>query len=351
MPIEPQAPYISSKEASKKYGLTHDHIGLLCRQGKIQGLLWGRMWFISEPSLVSYIQKNSELKEARKEALSKQWRTAWTAAFIGFSLYACSANYAAADFISMPPRVAAAPQAAPSVSLTAIALKVGEIKNQIPTPKLPVAPVVASLEVEEQHDSMFFSHVGEGLYIVGEAVAKTFELKPAETFHVVYAKEFEPEVEVKEPLSALLTSAVVRAKVATHALPVLEVAYTVSAEAPVFTVKNILSGLEMVRENLNIKSFPLIDTTPHVKTVSAVTSVEQTEVASFEPLSMFFTAAAINASAVAATLPPPLTSYEAPKVEQTLTAENFLAGTMFANETLHRVNDNMLALYVRSFNS
>ncbi len=86
MPIEPNPPYISSKIASKKFGITNDHIGLLCRRGKITGLLWGRVWYVNEDSLDEYLKKSLELKEARKQMLSKQWKTAWTAAFLGLLL-------------------------------------------------------------------------------------------------------------------------------------------------------------------------------------------------------------------------------------------------------------------------
>lgn len=100
MPIEPQKPYISSKQAAKKFGLTSDHIGLLCRRGKVQALLWGRVWYVSEPSLNSYARKNSEVKELRKRELSKQWRAAWTAAILAL-LFCGVAPQASADYVTV----------------------------------------------------------------------------------------------------------------------------------------------------------------------------------------------------------------------------------------------------------
>jgi hypothetical protein len=90
MPIEPQPPFITAKQAAKKHGITHDHVGLLCRKGKVTGLLWGRIWYVNEKSLETYLQKNSELKELRRKALSKQWRAAWTAVFLALLLTAVS---------------------------------------------------------------------------------------------------------------------------------------------------------------------------------------------------------------------------------------------------------------------
>ncbi len=100
MPIEPQKPYISSKQAAKKFGLTSDHIGLLCRRGKVQALLWGRVWYVSEPSLNLYAKKNSEVKELRKRELSKQWRAAWTAAILAL-LFCGVAPQVSADYVTV----------------------------------------------------------------------------------------------------------------------------------------------------------------------------------------------------------------------------------------------------------
>ncbi len=269
MPLEPQAPYISTVEAAKRHHLTHDHVGLLCRKAKVQGRLLGRQWYVNEDSLVEYLKKSEEERQARKVALSKQWRTAWTAAFLGLTVFASSFNYASADLISKP-RVAQARDVAKPISLTAIVTKVGEIRNQIPVPTLPTPKEVhvEQAVVNIDKDPAFLSNLITGLLVVGEGVAKTFEQARPDTLRVVYAEDFKPE-----------------------------------------------------------ESQPI------------------------EPLSMFFTAAAVNTGAVAATLVAPDVSYEAPHIEPIVTAENLLVGTMLANETLHGINTEMFALYARGLNS
>lgn len=96
MPQQPQAPFISSTEAAKRFNLTNDHIGLLCRKGKVQGTLLGRLWFVSEPSLAAYVQKNAEAQATRRTQLSKQWSAAWMAVFFAVVLFAYSGGYAEA---------------------------------------------------------------------------------------------------------------------------------------------------------------------------------------------------------------------------------------------------------------
>ena len=55
--------YISAKKASTISGYTSDHIGLLCRQGKLTSQKVGKSLFVSEESFFAYVQKipvNSE---------------------------------------------------------------------------------------------------------------------------------------------------------------------------------------------------------------------------------------------------------------------------------------------------
>src|SRR6185503_6897537 len=172
MPVEPQAPYISSKDAAKKYGLSSDHIGLLCRRSKIAGLLWGRVWYVSEPSLEDYLKKNGELKEARKQALSRQWRTAWTAVVVGLLMCGGGTLKASADYVTPPPKLEPAP--APAVVMLASAAQaVGEFEKNIPAPSIqPLQPIAQASDVQAGDEA--FRNIGTGLYVVGEAVAAAF---------------------------------------------------------------------------------------------------------------------------------------------------------------------------------
>jgi hypothetical protein len=220
MPVEPQAPYISSKDAAKKYGLTHDHIGLLCRRGKLSGLLWGRVWYISEPTLVSYIARSNELKEARKQALSKQWHAAWSAALLlALSLYALAPNQAAADVVSVP-----------STSF-GTQLYLG------------------------------FEQLGEVVYHLVMPDTHT------KVMRVVYAKDFVEEERVaatfEDPFASFLSAAVVQSGAAIEAVEMLELNYAPPESAPILLTNanhrpgrdpakngDIFAGIQTVNENL-----------------------------------------------------------------------------------------------------
>ena len=43
--------YQTSKEAAERLGLSHSHMRLLLRQGRIQGIKFGRDWLIEVDSL------------------------------------------------------------------------------------------------------------------------------------------------------------------------------------------------------------------------------------------------------------------------------------------------------------
>lgn len=70
--IEPG--YISAAQAERHVGVTSDHIGLLCRKGKIDGKRVGRVWYVREQSLIDYLQKTELERAARHKALSEQMR-------------------------------------------------------------------------------------------------------------------------------------------------------------------------------------------------------------------------------------------------------------------------------------
>jgi hypothetical protein len=54
--------FISVKRDSRKYGYTSDHLGYLCRSGKIKGKKIGREWFAEEKSIFEFIFEGKNLK-------------------------------------------------------------------------------------------------------------------------------------------------------------------------------------------------------------------------------------------------------------------------------------------------
>lgn len=80
-PITLPPSYISSTDAAARYGLTNDHIASLCRRKKVHGALaGGRLWFVDEESLKSYLAKTEAEREERHKALSAQIRREQAAA-------------------------------------------------------------------------------------------------------------------------------------------------------------------------------------------------------------------------------------------------------------------------------
>ena len=63
---------ISSKRLSASLGYTHDYISRLCREGKIQGKLVGRNWFVDQDSLTTYKKVS---RDNQKTLLSEQTKT------------------------------------------------------------------------------------------------------------------------------------------------------------------------------------------------------------------------------------------------------------------------------------
>lgn len=64
--------FISSKRLSASLGYTHDYISRLCREGKIQGKLVGRNWFVDQDSLTTYKKVS---RDNQKALLSEQTKT------------------------------------------------------------------------------------------------------------------------------------------------------------------------------------------------------------------------------------------------------------------------------------
>jgi len=70
--------YLSSKEAGKLSGYTHDYISRMARQGKIEGRQFGRAWYVDEDSLSDFVKINTEeisqKREELKEVRQKEYR-------------------------------------------------------------------------------------------------------------------------------------------------------------------------------------------------------------------------------------------------------------------------------------
>ncbi|MDO8561528.1 MAG: hypothetical protein Q7S05_01745, partial [bacterium] len=47
--------YVSASDASREGGITRDHVGRLCRDGKMAGKFIGKKWYVSYPSLRSFL--------------------------------------------------------------------------------------------------------------------------------------------------------------------------------------------------------------------------------------------------------------------------------------------------------
>ena len=67
---------MSSREASARFGVTHDYVAALCRRGKVRGALIGRMWFVDTNSLQDFFARVECEQQERRRTLSQQFRTA-----------------------------------------------------------------------------------------------------------------------------------------------------------------------------------------------------------------------------------------------------------------------------------
>ncbi|HEY4510917.1 MAG TPA: hypothetical protein VJG29_00925 [Candidatus Paceibacterota bacterium] len=67
--FKPGVAYLTSTEAGKKFGVTHDYVTRLCRQKKTEGVFVGRTWYVAEPSLKEFLEKMEKEKEKRNESL------------------------------------------------------------------------------------------------------------------------------------------------------------------------------------------------------------------------------------------------------------------------------------------
>lgn len=71
-PIQPD-PYLSSKEAGKLLGYTHDYISKLCREGKMVGIQRGRVWFVTEAEVRAFQVRHEAELEQKKAELSEKF--------------------------------------------------------------------------------------------------------------------------------------------------------------------------------------------------------------------------------------------------------------------------------------
>ncbi len=199
MPQEPQAPFISSTEAAKRFNLTNDHIGLLCRKQKVQGTLLGRLWYVSEPSLAAYIQKNAEVQATRRKALSQQLRTMRVVGLLALSLFVYSGGEAKAQVPAGPQlhveQIIPEP-VAPEPTL--IEKSVVQIKNSFTSipPIKPIAAAALAPQVPEVRTGQSFAAaVVDGAQGVGETLGAIkipnifAKHERAHTVHIVHAKE------------------------------------------------------------------------------------------------------------------------------------------------------------------
>jgi len=62
--------YLSSREAGKISGYTHDYISRLCRSGQLNGEMVGHTWYVNKKSLENFLNKNQTEKEKQKGKLS-----------------------------------------------------------------------------------------------------------------------------------------------------------------------------------------------------------------------------------------------------------------------------------------
>ncbi len=56
MPVDSLKDYISTKEASDRYGLAQEYLAYLAAQGTIKGIKIARNWLLYLPSLEEYMQ-------------------------------------------------------------------------------------------------------------------------------------------------------------------------------------------------------------------------------------------------------------------------------------------------------
>lgn len=65
--------YLSSKDAGKLLGYTHDYISKLCREGKMSGKQKGRAWFVTADEVQAFKTRHAEELQQKKVQLSHKF--------------------------------------------------------------------------------------------------------------------------------------------------------------------------------------------------------------------------------------------------------------------------------------
>ena len=68
---EPQG-YTSSRDASRKFDLSNDYISRLCRFGKVEGVLIGKVWYVNDESLAAFIAHTVSRRAEYAKSLAEQ---------------------------------------------------------------------------------------------------------------------------------------------------------------------------------------------------------------------------------------------------------------------------------------
>ncbi len=66
--------HISSIDAAKQFGYTHDYISRLAREKKIVGMRVGRQWYVDAASLDAFVKESTEAKKMYAEKLRAERR-------------------------------------------------------------------------------------------------------------------------------------------------------------------------------------------------------------------------------------------------------------------------------------
>ncbi|MBL8158405.1 hypothetical protein JNK62_02650 [bacterium] len=98
---------VPSRESARRFNITNDYIGRLCKQGKVSGSLISGSWYVNEESLRDFLLKTNREKYERREALREQRAHAYREAqarLLGDAIPAKRAVIAEKKVAPLPPR-------------------------------------------------------------------------------------------------------------------------------------------------------------------------------------------------------------------------------------------------------